>query len=253
MACVSPARDPAYYVFGISYHNGPSVILGGAVLRCNNNNPAKTCCSCTLQHPRDVAQQAARTGLELVCMRPSLVLGPGDTRLSSCGTVLSLMEGRVPLLPRGGVAVVDVRDAAAAFVVAMGASGAVGRTFLLSAANMPCAEYFALVCEAAEVGGCALSWVWLIQRVLCAQVRPPWLRLPRWLTWLSAAALWRAKAAATGQWDPTLDPVLVEMGNAWWYADSSAAVADLGFSPRPVEQTIADTVAWLKLHRHFFD
>lgn len=72
------------------------------------------------------------------------------------------------------------------------------------------------------------------------------MRLPGWLAWLSAAALGRAKAAVTGSRDPMLDPVLVEMGNAWWYADASAAVRDLGFAPRAVEETIADTVAWLQ-------
>lgn len=80
------------------------------------------------------------------------------------------------------------------------------------------------------------------------QVQTPGLRLPRWLTWLFAAALWRLTALLTGTWNPALDPVLVEMGNVWWYADSSMAMQDLGFAPRPVEMTVADTVDWLREH-----
>lgn len=64
--------------------------------------------------------------------------------------------------------------------------------------------------------------------------------------WLVAAGMWRATALLTGRWDPLLDPVLVEMGTVWWYADSSAAVQDIGFAPRPADETIADTVAWLQ-------
>ncbi len=66
--------------------------------------------------------------------------------------------------------------------------------------------------------------------------------------WVAATLLWRAKALLTGCWDPTLDPVLVEMGNVWWYADSSAATRDLGFAPRNVRETLEDTVMWLKSH-----
>ena len=90
-------------------------------------------------------------------MRPSLLLGPGDTRLSSCGTVLGLMQGQVPVVPGGGVSIVDVRDASAAFLAAMRSAVAPGRTYLLSAANMPCSDYFSTVCRAAEVRGSAAN------------------------------------------------------------------------------------------------
>lgn len=84
-------------------------------------------------------------------MRPSLLLGPGDCRLSSCGTVLRLLQRGVPLVPSGGVSVVDVRDVAAACVVAMHTAAAAGGTYLLSSANMPCGEYFDMVCKAGGV------------------------------------------------------------------------------------------------------
>ncbi len=88
-------------------------------------------------------------------MRPTLLLGPGDTNLSSCGTVVSLLQGTVPLVPHGGVSMVDVRDAAQAFVAAMQQQGAAGKTYLLTGANMPCAAYFELV---GDVAGVCICW-----------------------------------------------------------------------------------------------
>lgn len=38
---------------------------------------------------------AARLGVELVCMRPTLLLGPGDARLSSCRSVYDLLLRKV--------------------------------------------------------------------------------------------------------------------------------------------------------------
>lgn len=55
-----------------------------------------------------------------------------------------------------------------------------------------------------------------------------------------------------GIWDPSLDPVLVEMAQAWWYLDPAAAAADLGFAPRDPKLTVQDTVAWLREHKHLF-
>ncbi|CAI7832945.1 unnamed protein product, partial [Closterium sp. NIES-53] len=44
---------------------------------------------------------------------------PGDYRLSSCRTVLDIMERRIPFVPHGGLSFVDVRDVASAFIAAM--------------------------------------------------------------------------------------------------------------------------------------
>lgn len=58
----------------------------------------------------------------------------------------------------------------------------------------------------------------------------------------------RTAQGAFGAWDASLDPVLLEMAQAWWYLDASAAATDLGFAPRDPRQTVADTVEWLRAH-----
>lgn len=56
---------------------------------------------------------------DLIVMRPSMMLGPGDIRLRSTSTVLSFLHRKLPFTPCGGVSFVDIRDAAEAFKTAM--------------------------------------------------------------------------------------------------------------------------------------
>ena len=58
-------------------------------------------------------------GLRLVIMNPSLLLGPGDERLSSTKVVLDFLARKIGAVPTGGLSFVDARDAATAFQVAM--------------------------------------------------------------------------------------------------------------------------------------
>ena len=54
-------------------------------------------------------------GLRLVIMNPSLLLGPGDDRLSSTKVVLDFMARKINAVPNGGLNFVDVRDTADGF------------------------------------------------------------------------------------------------------------------------------------------
>ena len=73
-------------------------------------------------------------GLRLVIMNPSLLLGPGDDRLSSTKVVLDFMARKIGAVPNGGLNFVDVRDTAQAFRVAM-EKGRHGERYLLGAVN----------------------------------------------------------------------------------------------------------------------
>ena len=74
-------------------------------------------------------------------MNPSLLLGPGDTRLSSTDVVWKFLERRVPAMPGGGLSFVDVRDAAKAFAAAL-ERGRPGQRYLLGGANMSFRDFF---------------------------------------------------------------------------------------------------------------
>src|SRR5204863_7808762 len=73
-------------------------------------------------------------GLRLVIMNPSLLLGPGDDRLSSTKVILDFMARKINAVPNGGLNFVDVRDTAEAFRVAM-QKGRHGERYLLGAVN----------------------------------------------------------------------------------------------------------------------
>src|SRR5256884_8307993 len=80
-------------------------------------------------------------GLRLVIMNPSLLLGPGDDRLSSTKVVLDFMARKISAGPNGGLNFVDVRDTAEAFCAAM-QKGRHGERYLLGAVNWTFVKFF---------------------------------------------------------------------------------------------------------------
>ena len=169
-------------------------------------------------------ERAAARGVSLVSIHPSLLLGPGDLRGSSTEDIVRVMRRQVPALPRGGMNMVDVRDAAAATVAAL-TRGHAGERYLLGAVNWTVREFLVRTAEAAGVG---------ISR----------LPAPNGLTWLGAwmsEPLFRLFGAT-----PPLDVISVEMSQVFWYFDNSKARSDLGFSPRDPRETLRDTVQDLR-------
>lgn len=163
----------------------------------------------------------AKLGLSIVCLNPSLILGPGDIDASSTGDVRQFVAGQIPSIPAGGLSLVDVRDAAAAFVAARD-SGQVGSRYLLGARNMTLA-----------------SFMGRLERL--SGKRAPRLRLPGALERISARVV-EGVSRRLGR-EPFLDLASVEMAQAYWYLDSTRARRDLGFAPRPVDETLRDTLA----------
>src|SRR5256884_3614023 len=80
-------------------------------------------------------------GQRLVIMNPSLLLGPGDDRLSSTKVVLDFMARKINAVPNGGLNFVDVRDTAKAFQAAM-QKGRHGERYLLGAVNWTFVKLF---------------------------------------------------------------------------------------------------------------
>src|SRR3984893_10216679 len=80
-------------------------------------------------------------GLRLVIMNPSLLLGPGDERLSSTKVILDFMARKISAVPSGGLSFVEARDAAQAFRVAM-KKGRHGERYLMGAANWTFERFF---------------------------------------------------------------------------------------------------------------
>jgi dihydroflavonol-4-reductase len=166
-------------------------------------------------------------GLEVVAVNPSLLLGPGDRRLSSTGDVRRFLRGQVPTIPRGGINFVDARDAAAATVAALD-RGRPGERYLLGGPNWTMKEFFARLARVAKVRG-------------------PWLQVPSRLDGLQRkAASWLEHAYRSRGKEPPVDRISVEMSEHFWWFDSAKAERELGFVARDPQLTLHDTVAYLR-------
>src|SRR5437667_6778637 len=91
-------------------------------------------------------------GLRVVIMNPSLLLGPGDDRLSSTKVVLDFMARKIGAVPNGGLSFVDVRDAAKSFRIAM-RKGRHGERYLMGAANWTFTKFFGRLERLTKVSG----------------------------------------------------------------------------------------------------
>ncbi len=166
------------------------------------------------------------TGLPVVVLNPSLLLGPGDARLSSTDVVFKFMERRIPAMPTGGLSFVDVRDAAAAFAAAL-EKGRPGERYLLGGANMTFRELFSRL---ERLTGIPAPRVTLPSAVNLAGAR----LLERFHAWRGS--------------ETPLDPRSAEMGERFWYCDASKATRELGFAARDPQETLFETVRWLDEH-----
>jgi dihydroflavonol-4-reductase len=162
-------------------------------------------------------------GLPVKMVRPTLLLGPGDHGGSSTGDVVKFLCGDVKAGLPGGMSMVDVRDVAEILPRVM-KDGRVGVGYLLGAHN----------CEVRE---------FLVALEQVSGVSAPAFTIPTALTRKASGLLKRvAGLTAFGG----LEEQTFEMGCHYWYIDSSAAAAELGFEPRDWMETLSETVKDLR-------
>lgn len=177
-----------------------------------------------LLQEQEVLRRHHRGELDAVILNPSLLLGPGDERLSSSTDVLNILNRRVSAITDGTVALVDVRDCAPAFVRAI-TDGRSGDRYLLNGANMSVRVFVERVCTAGDVP-------------------MPKVRLPgKWA--ITGAKLLDGLAHAMDR-TAAMDPTSVEISTHHWDCDASKASAELGFTARDPQQTINGTVRFLE-------
>lgn len=163
-------------------------------------------------------------GRKLVIMNPSLLLGPDDERLSSTKPVLDFLACKIPYTPSGGLNFVDARDAAAAFIAAL-EKGNHQEKYLLGAANMTFEQFFGRLERLSDVAA-------------------PALKVPKRLAMAGSSMI----SSIYKHWGKTspVAPNEVEQAEYFWYFDSSKAVEELGFEPRDPQETLNDTIIYLR-------
>src|SRR5262245_51763957 len=134
-------------------------------------------------------------GIEVIAVNPSLLLGPGDRRLSSTGDVRRFLKREIPVVPDGGINFVDARDAAAATVAALD-HGRPGERYLLGGPNWTMKNFFGRLSRVAKVA-------------------PPRWKLPAKLNrW--GASLIEEVYRRRGK-EPPVDRISVEMSEHYWW------------------------------------
>jgi dihydroflavonol-4-reductase len=175
---------------------------------------------------REISRGVA-SGLDAVILHPVGVIGPCDFRPSHMGRVLmDLYRGRLPGMVDGGFTWVDARDVAQA-ALAAAERGRKGERYLLAGHRASMPEIAAMV---QRYGG----------------HRPPRLTVPLWLA-SAIAPVAELGARVAGVSTPFNRAAMHALSNHQVVLHDKAR-AELGFSPRPVAESVADALDWFRQH-----
>jgi dihydroflavonol-4-reductase len=170
---------------------------------------------------RAVLALGSELGVEVVCVNPSSVQGPGRTG-GSARLLLDLVNGRLPVLVETSISLVDIDDCTRGHVLAETA-GVAGERYLLSGTTITTHEA-----------------VDLLRRLWGRPGRVRW--VPGGIARAGGAGI-----EAVGRLLRRDLPVCREAVRTLLHGhryDGSRAVRELGLSYTPIEETLARTLAW---------
>lgn len=173
---------------------------------------------------------AAAQGLDAVVVHPSGILGPYEGDIQNTGISNHLVQmvddyvhGRLPACVRGGYDFVDVRDVARGCLLAAG-KGRRGECYILSNRHYEIREVLGMV------------------RRICGGRRLP--VLPMWMA-KTAAPVFERLARLQGERPLYTGYSLYTLQSNDKFSHDKAT-RELGYLPRDLYETLADTVAWIE-------
>src|SRR3954451_15487407 len=167
-----------------------------------------------------VALRIAGKGLPVVIVNPSFVLGPDDPNPSGTSNALvrRLLLRRIPGYLDGAINIVDVRDVARGHLLA-DERGEDGERYLLTGRNFTQQRLFA---DLSRIAG----------------VPPPPMRMQGRLAVAGVESMVLIGLRLPSSADE------VRSGTQWFTYRNEKAGEQLGWDPRPHEETLEDTVRW---------
>lgn len=174
----------------------------------------------------NVAMEKARAGYPVVVANPTIPVGPGDRRLSppTC-LILDFCQGRLPAMMECTLNMIDVHDVATGMIRVL-ERGHLGRRYLLGGENLTLERLLRILSE--------LTGVLMPRR-----------RIP-YPVGLAAAYLNEFWADHVSGQPPEATVTGVHLARRLMHFDHSDSLAELGLVPRPIRESVADAVNWLR-------
>ncbi len=181
-----------------------------------------------------LGEQAVRAlvrdeGVPVVIVNPTAPVGPRDVKPTPTGRmVLDTAAGRMPAYVDTGLNLVHVDDVAEGHVLAL-ERGRIGEAYILGGEDFDMPRLLALIDDV--MGRGTVRRMRLNQGVL-------------WPVAVGAEAL--ARAFKT---EPRVTREMLAMAKKRMYFSHAKAAAELGYSPRPARQAVADAIGWFRANR----
>ncbi len=170
-------------------------------------------------------QRGIELGLDAVIINPTAIIGPYDYQMSYFGKAfLAMTQRKLPALVTGGFDWVDVRDVAAGAMLA-GEKGKTGTKYIISGHWESLCNIMDMV---AEISG----------------VSPPGFVCPLWLA-RAGAPIFAALSHLNGK-EPLYTSVSLRALKSNRQISHERATRELGYRPRPLRETLIDTLGWFK-------
>ena len=170
-----------------------------------------------------LAVEAAAAGQDVVIVHPGFMLGPFDWKPSS-GRMIQALQGFSLLAPSGGCTVCDPRDVAEAILNAI-ERGVSGRHYILGGENMTYLELWRRICSVLGKRG-PLTFMRAPGRIIGGAIGDMISRL------------------MTNELD--INSAAIGMASQFHWYSSQRAITELGYEPRPANESIQDAVNWLR-------
>jgi len=170
-------------------------------------------------------------GLNALIVHPGFMLGPYDWKLSSGRMLQAVVDGFVPFAPAGAMSICDVRDVAAGIVTAYRV-GKVGRSYILAGYNMTYLD------------------AWRTFRGFFDKEGPHKVGSPFLMGTVGMLGDLMGRLGAS---EPDFNSASIALGSQYHVFSSDRAIKELGYTLRPLEQTVRDAYEWLSDHHGDMD
>jgi len=175
-------------------------------------------------------KEAVREGLDAVIVCPTAIIGPYDFRISNMGSLfIEYCNKRQKIIIDGAYDFVDVRDVAVGHILAA-EKGKTGETYILSGQRLTIPELMSMLEDLTGIPA-------------------PKHKLPKWLAYTVAFVAPVYYKLSRNK--PIFTTYSLKTVKSNSFISHKKATEELGFSPRPVRETIEDNLKWFKENNYF--